>query len=455
MTKSQHPDHAKRPASRDPRPTRRAAVAGFALSVCGLGAVALAKKLDADSGAAPASAPPGPAPASPAPVAAAPRSHKYEVLEVGPGKKFASLTEAGSFMNSEARWNNGYAGADKIERMAFRVVISPGPAGYYVNDAGSRSRRWKETNGWPPYDGNLLGPVLIEGEPGKPAPVLETDGYADGVIYYQKGLFATGNFDATFRHLAFRGFRRRDGHGNYAAIRMGDSFLEGVPNRANILIEDCEFTGCDNGVMGGSKGQRVAIRDSYFHRNGNQSGLAHNIYVLQVDELDIDGLLSSEAVIGHLLKTRAARTVVRNSRLLGGNGSESACLDAPNAGALVMDGVVCEKSVDSDAAWLIHYAGENQDGAGMPFHRASSVQLRNLVLLAPPALVRHPNSQVVGFANQSGDGAEQSGAGSRLVSPQAENVEVYGLSRQSAGVPCRVLLQRPAVDRRPPIPTMT
>lgn len=453
MTSHRHPDPTSGRASRDVRPTRRAAVAGFALSICGVGAAALAKKLDAAAGAD--AAPPAPAPAGPAPVAPRPRDHKYEVLEVGPGKKFASLTEAGSFMNSEARWNNGYAGPEKISRMAFRLVVSPGPRGYYVNDAGSRSRRWSETNGWPPYDGNLLGPVLIEGEPGKPAPVFETDGYGDGVLYYQKGLFNTGNFDATFRHLAFRGFRRRDGHGNYAAIRMGDSFVEGAPNTANILIEDCEFTGNDNGVMGGSKGQKVAIRNCYFHRNGNQSGLAHNIYVLQVDELAIDGLLSSEAVIGHLLKTRAARTVVRNSRLLGGNGSESACLDAPNAGALFMDGVVCEKSVDSDATWLIHYAGENQDDAGMPFHRASSVQIRNVVMVAPPALVRHPNSPVVGFANQSGDGSGASGAGSRLITPQAENVEVYGLTRQNAGLPCRILNQRPAVDRRPPIVTMT
>lgn len=453
MTSHQHPDPARRRASKDAQPSRRAAVAGLALSVCGLGAAALAKKLDAGSEAAEAPAGPSPAPAASAPPQ--PKSYNYEVLEVGPNRKFKSLTQAGAFMTSEARWNNGYAGADKISRMAFRIVISPGPAGYYVNDTGSRSRRWGETNGWPPFDGNLLGPVLIEGEPGKPAPVLETDGYGDGAIYSGKGLFMTGNFDATFRHLAFRGFRRKDGQGNFAAIRMGDTFLEGVPNTANILIEDCEFTGCDNGVMGGIKGQRVAIRDSYFHRNGNQTGLAHNIYITQVDDLTVEGLLSTEVTMGHLLKSRAARTAVRNSRLLGGNGSESACLDVPNGGVLTMDGVVCEKSVDSDAEWLIHYAGENQDQHGMPFHRTSSVQIRNAVLVAPPALVRHPNTQVVGFANLSGAGVEQSGAGSRLVTPQAENVEVYNLNRQSAGLPCRVLTQRPTMDRRPPIAVMT
>src|SRR5205085_7138132 len=102
---------------------------------------------------------------------------------------------------------NGYTPVDQIARMGFRIVISPGPRGYYTNDSGSHSRRWTKLVGWPAYEGNLLGPVIIEGEQGKPPPVLDTDGYADGVLYYAKGLFCTGNFDATFRRLAFRGFR--------------------------------------------------------------------------------------------------------------------------------------------------------------------------------------------------------------------------------------------------------
>jgi hypothetical protein len=137
----------------------------------------------------------------------------YEVLEVGPGKQFESLTVAGVYMNSIPRWNNGYAGADRIARMGFRVIISPGPPGYYTNDSGSHSRRWPQLVGWPPYDGFLLGPVIVEGESGKPAPVLDTDGYGDGVLYYQTGLFTTGSCDATFRHLIFRGFRRHDNIG--------------------------------------------------------------------------------------------------------------------------------------------------------------------------------------------------------------------------------------------------
>jgi hypothetical protein len=382
----------------------------------------------------------------------APKDPSYEVLEVGPGKRFASLTLAGAFMNSSARWNNGDVKPDRIARMGFRVVISPGPPGYYVNDSGSHSRRWKELIGWPPYEGGLLGPVVIEGEPGKPAPVLETDGYGEGVLYYQTGLFATGNFDATFRNLVFRGFRRQDGQGNYAAIRLGGKPIEAAPMASRVLIENCEFSNCDDGILGGARGQSVTLRRCYFHDNGNETGRTHNVYVGPVDELSVEDLLSTRCVIGHLLKSRAAKTTIRNSRLLGGGGTESACLDVPDAGVLEIDGLICEKSPGSDANWLIHYAGENQDGDGVPFHNPSSVRINALTLLAPPKLTRHPSwPKVVGFANMSGAGPETSGKGSRFIPVEAHDVRVHGLTQQTAGLPCRVLAERPPLDLRSPI----
>ena len=51
----------------------------------------------------------------------------YEVLEVGPGKRFTSLTAAGCFMNSSERWNGGYKKPEKIAKMGFRVIVSPEP----------------------------------------------------------------------------------------------------------------------------------------------------------------------------------------------------------------------------------------------------------------------------------------------------------------------------------------
>jgi hypothetical protein len=374
-----------------------------------------------------------------------PRDGAYEVLEVGPGKRFASLTLAGCFMNSEARWNNSYRGADQISRMGFRVIISPGPPGYYTNDSGSHSRRWKSMVGWPPYEGNLLGPAIIEGEPGKPPPLLCTDGYGDGVLYYQAGLFATGDFDATFRRLRFQGFRRQDGYGNYAAIRLGQSFFN-RPLSNRIVIENCEISGCDDGILGGSAGQKVLLRRCHFHHNGNGAGRCHNIYVGEVDELVVDDVLSTDCTIGHLLKTRAEATTIRNSRLLGAAGSESACLDVPNAGVLTIDGLVCEKSPDSDASWIIHYSGENQR-----FHNPSTIMVRNLTMVAPAALRRHPSWGMAGFVNQSGAGPAASGDGAHFIPAQAEAVQVFGLNARNCGLPCRFLDRRPAIDRQSPL----
>jgi hypothetical protein len=371
----------------------------------------------------------------------------YEVLEVGPGKRFKSLTDAGCYMTSEPKWNNGYTKPDVIAKMGFRIIISPGPPGYYTNDSGSHSKRWPSLVGWPPYDGNLMGPVIIEGEPGKPSPVLDTDGAGDGVLYYQTGLFATGSCDATFRHLTFRGFRRHDDQGNYAAIRLGQSFAN-IPMNSHVLMEDCEFSDCDNGIMGGAVGQSLTLRRCYFHDNGNDTGRVHNIYFSAGDTLTVEDCLSTRCKIGHLLKSRASQTLIRNSRLIGDNGSESACLDVPDAGVLEIDGLFCEKSAGSDASWIIHYSGEN----GVPFHTPSSIKINDLTMVAPSTLSRHPAwGPVIGFSNQSGLGDNTSGKGSFFVRPDARNVRVFGLETQAVGLPAVKLTAHPSLNLNSPV----
>jgi len=358
-------------------PSRRAALGGIAAALSPLSALSCSAQVPA-AGEKAAPATPETATTYPTPI-----KRDYRVLEVGPGQSFKTLTDAGVVMNQA--WTS--ASPDRLARAGFRVVIHPGPEGYYTNDSGSHSRRWGELRGWPAYEGQLLGPTIIEGAPGKPPPVLDTDGYGDGVLYYQTGLFATGSFDATFRRLIFRGFKRRDGWGNYAAIRLGQT-SGNAPMQGVVTLEDCEISGCDNGLMGGEKGQKVVLRRCYIHDNGNESGRVHNIYIGYVDELWVEDLLSTRTRIGHLLKSRAAKTTIRKTRLIGDGGTESACLDVPNAGVLDIDGLVAEKSPGSDAEWLIHYSGENQDGANMPFHDPSSVRIRNLTMIAPEKRTR-------------------------------------------------------------------
>jgi hypothetical protein len=421
-------------------PSRRAALGGIAAALSPLTAISCRAQVPPASGQAD--------PAPPAEAAATyptPANHEYRVLEVGPGQRFTTLTDAGVVMNQA--WAD--LPGDRLARAGFRVIIHPGPEGYYTNDSGSHSRRWKGMRGWPAYEGQLLGPAIIEGAPGKPPPVLDTDGFGDGVLYYQTGLFATGSFDATFRRLIFRGFKRQDGWGNYAAIRLGQT-SGNAPMQGVVTVEDCEISGCDNGLMGGDRGQKVVIRRCYIHDNGNQSGRVHNIYIGYVDELLVEDLLSTRAEIGHLLKSRAAKTVIRNTRLIGNDGTESACLDVPNGGVLDIDGLITEKSPGSDAEWVIHYAGENQDGEGMPFHNPSSVRIQNLTMIAPDKRTRR-KWPMTGFVNQSGDGAEASGKGSRLIKPQASNVRVYNLTPVQAGLPFEKLEVRPKLDMSSPV----
>lgn len=422
--------------------TRRKAISGMmygAAAAAGLG------------GAAGTLVSPAMAAADAQPLAPArPIDHSYEVLEVGPGKRFASLTLAGVFMNSPSRWSNGYAPSATIARMGFRLIVSPGPPGYYTNDSGSHSRRWPDLVGWPPYEGNLLGPVIIEGEPGKPAPVLDTDGYGDGVLYYQTGLFATGSCDATFRRLVFRGFRRRDDYGNYAAVRLGQDSAN-LPMNSHVLFEDCEISNCDDGILGGAPGQSLTLRRCYFHDNGNDTGRVHNVYFSNGDVLTVEDTLSVRCKIGHLLKSRAKKTVIRNTRLIGNGGTESACLDVPDGGILDIDGLVCEKSPGTDANWIIHYSGENQDG-DVPFRVPSSIKIRDLTMIAPPAMVRHPEwGPMMGFANQSGMGEAASGKGSYLVTPDADGVKVFGLQAARVGLPHTQLAAKPALDLTSPV----
>jgi hypothetical protein len=385
-------------------------------------------------------------------VPAEPASDKPEVLHVGPGQQYPSLTLAGCRL--QQKWT-APSGQPLADPKPAHVIIHPAEPGYYTNDSGSHSRKWPKMVGWPPYEGFLYGPVVIEGEPGKPPPVLDTDGSGDGVLYYQTGLFATGNFDATFRNLIFRGFRRQDGNGNYAAVRLGQKLVASVPMQSHVLFEDCEISHCDNAIMGGITGQSLTLRRVYLHDNGNGTGRCHNVYFSGGDVFTMDSCLSTRCTIGHLAKSRAAKTVILNTRLLGQGGTESACLDVPDAGVLSITNAAMEKSPDTDANWIIHYSGENHDDGGVAFHVPSSVDIDGLVMVAPPAMVNHPQwGKIVGFANQSGAGVAASGKGSFLVKPSAKGVSVYGLTTETAGLPCTFLSAKPRFDDGSPVKTV-
>jgi hypothetical protein len=75
-------------------------------------------------------------------------------------------------------------------------------------------------------------------------------------------------------------------------------------------------------------------------------------------------------------------------------------------------------------------------------------------MIAPDTFTRHPDWRaiLVGFANESGLGEDRSGAGSSLVTPEASDVKVYGLTQRQAGLPgVQILPAAPALDLKSPV----
>jgi len=91
------------------------------------------------------------------------------------------------------------------------------------------------------------------------------------------------------------------------------------------------------------------------------------------------------------------------------------------------------------------------DDYGVPFHDPSSITIRNLTMIAPRGIARHPTWPLIGLANHSGDGAETSGKGSHLIKPDAQNVKAFGLTDANAGLPFAPLAARPELDLKSPV----
>ena len=338
--------------------------------------------------------------AAPATVPARPADHTPELLLVGPGKPYPLLADAGERLVQ--KWQKAPDPA--------RLIVSPGPPGYYVNDGDTYSRRFDSAKrpAWPPYHGILQADVVIEGEPGKPRPDLVSDGYGDGVLYYQKGIFVVAaGVNATFRHLRMGGWRRQDGNGNYASVRLEPSAVRNL-----VLFEDCYIDRCDNGIMGGEGPTEVTVRDTEFWRNGSGTGLTHNFYFGQVALLQLERVLSHGAVVGHEGKSRARRTRVLDCRMLNGaSGTASYTLDVPDGGILEVNGLVTHKGPHASNAASINFGTEHPERQDK-----HAITIRGWTMLGEPPAGEAPWGGPSGLVN-----------GTAAV-PDIKGTQVFGVS---------------------------
>jgi hypothetical protein len=162
--------------------------------------------------------------------------------------------------------------------------------------------------------------------------------------------------DITIRNIQFIGARvsQADG-GNGAGIRY---------QAGNLTLNECYFTGNQDGILGVGDGTgTVTIEKSEFYRNGAKTGpsagYTHNLYLGGLAKLTITDSYFHGANVGHEIKSRAAVTVITNTRVVDGpTGTASYSIDVPNGGAVMIADSQIEQGPQSENPNIVAFGEE-------------------------------------------------------------------------------------------------
>ena len=168
---------------------------------------------------------------------------------------------------------------------------------------------------------------------------------ADGNSAEGKAIWVTKGRDITIENIEFTGAVVPDGNG--AGIRA-----EGV----NLTIIGCYFHDNQEGILTTDNPDGIIdIENSEFARNGGNGGLSHEIYINRVKELIVRGSYFHEGREGHLIKTRALKSVIVGNRITNEKGNASYKIDVPNGGQTFIIGNMFEQSPNDDNHTIIAY----------------------------------------------------------------------------------------------------
>ena len=163
-----------------------------------------------------------------------------------------------------------------------------------------------------------------------------------------KAIWVIAGNDTTIENIEFSGARVPDQNG--AAIRQ-----EG----ANLLVEHCYFHDNQEGILAGDNpASSIVIDSSVFARNGAGDGFSHNLYINHVRSFTLRYSYSTDARVGHLVKSRALRNYILCDRLTGGRGTDSYELDLPNGGLTYVIGTTIEQGTNTQNPNMLAYGEE-------------------------------------------------------------------------------------------------
>src|SRR4051794_4714093 len=208
--------------------------------------------------------------------------------------------------------------------------------------------------------------------------------------------------------------------GNGAAVRYQGGYL--------TLTNDYFHNNQEGLLSGSDPGGTITVRHSEFASNGSGAGNTHNLYVGgALATLTIDNSYFHDANVGHEIKSRAANTVVTNSRILDNNSTASYSIDLPNGGNATVTGNLIEQGPNTQNPAILAYGEEGQSNPGTNFSVANNT------------IVNDGGGNAYLLLNDT------------TTAPAFTNNSVYGLDAAHLGAPINAsgttfLASRPPVD---------
>ncbi|MDR2466963.1 MAG: hypothetical protein LBD35_06170 [Prevotellaceae bacterium] len=177
---------------------------------------------------------------------------------------------------------------------------------------------------------------------------------ADGKHYDGKGIWEIDGGRVRVEGITFKNAKVPDQNG--AGIRL---------TNGNLTVVNCHFLHCEMGLLTANFASiRLLVENSEFGYGGYGNGYSHNIYVGYIGYFSVSGSYFHHAAKGHLMKTRAAISIITNNRITDENDAASQAsyeIDIPSGGQAVVVGNIIQQSMHSENRRIIEYAMEGHD----------------------------------------------------------------------------------------------
>ena len=178
---------------------------------------------------------------------------------------------------------------------------------------------------------------------------------AAGKYWDGKGIWEINGGIFIVEGITFKNCKVPDRNG--AGIRLSKGFL---------TVKNCKFMYNEMGILTTNDGiSTLNVQNCEFAYNFSSShlGYTHNIYVGEMAKFSVSGSWFHHASHGHLIKTRAALSIIRYNLISDGNDEQSQAsyeIDFASGGIGVVVGNIIQQSKNTQNAVFISYCREGR-----------------------------------------------------------------------------------------------